>query len=945
MGQEFENVNFIRRTSGSIRRVSWKHCGPRWWSLLCVVALCMTPLIVFPTLLSDKQIWTVGDLGSYNYPLHVTVLRQWRSGTVPLWNPYVTSGTPLAAAMQGGVFYPLNWFLVLLPDGFGFSFSILAHVALTGIFTFAYLRTIQLSRWASLMGALIFQLGGFAMSHLGHVALLRAIPWLPLVLLALQKWYDGRDWRWVCLGAWGMGCSILAGYPQISAYTAMTALAYLLFLLFQTDRGRWRFLGGGIALFVLGAGVAAVQLAVTAATWNEYMRVLGASFEYFSLHSFHPSYLVKLIVPMPGTEMEGYAGVPTLLLAASNLFVRHSRQRGRLLGFYAALAVVSLLLAFGSYTVLAKWTFHVPIYSSFSVLARHLLEFDFSLAVLAAFGLDVLRKAISGERPEWVSRKQGAMRGVICMGLLMGWVVAWVSAGPGIPRNRSPALVWNDRIAQGLVRAAIFSLVTLGVVWLARRVKGPHLAAAALLLLLFVDLSKTTGHIYNTSHLEPLDEIATPSDLAAFLEREKEPYRVMSFVPHGNDPFFGEPRRSKWLLPNYSVHGSIESATGYDAVFLAQLDEITNHTLPTHGLAVIQALYDSSFVRYLNLVGAKYLIVPLELALPDNLMRKYTSVFENQWARVLLNRWAFPRVFYVPQFETMTFSEVVDVMQKGTWNGLPFEPGDLALVEYPDGKQLALDPTAQGFGSTLFLLDYEIVPGAVQGEDADGDWKFVTWWACQTPVPDNYTLYVHFIDQNGQMVAQADHLLGDQTGVGWNPTQAWLCPARVKDVVSVPPQVLTALDDVRIAIGVWKPETGERLSPHAETLTIDDHGRAILGRVSDAVSTSPPTWNVSDFKRGENWVSFDLDLSHSGIVVHSSNYSAGWSARVDGQSVPVVRVDGFLQGAYVPGGHHHLEFAYRPVWFYVGMGISVLTIGLMVVVIWCQGRKKKSARS
>jgi hypothetical protein len=412
----------------------------------------------------------------------------------------------------------------------------------------------------------------------------------------------------------------------------------------------------------------------------------------------------------------------------------------------------------------------------------------------------------------------------------------------------------------------------------------------------------------------------------------------MSFVPRGNDPFSDEARRSKWLMPNMNVTASIESAVGYDAVMLAHLDKITNHSLPTHGLLTVEALnWHPPLMRYSDLIGAKYLIVPIEVIVPDDLIRQYPPVFENRWTRVLLNESAFPRLFHVPQFENASSEQAVDVMAKGTWNGVPFDPHSVVLVENLDREQLDFDPAAQAFGSTLFLMDFELIPGVALENNATGDWQLVTWWACQTPIQDNFTLYVHFVDKDGQMVAQADHLLGMQTSFGMHPTQAWACPALLADRISIPSSVLSDPSSLRIAIGIWKPETGARLAPEPGNLAVDDHGRVLLGQVSDMVSNSLPAWNVTNLERGADWVSAVVNLARGGVVVHGSNYSAGWLARVDGEPVPVMRVDGFLQGVYVPAGNHHLEFVYRPVWFRVGAAVSILTLGLLILVFWHKG--------
>lgn len=900
-------------------RVDDPACGHLSW--ICVIILCVIPILLFPGVALGKEIWTVGDFARYNLPLHVAISHQWRSGIIPLWNPYITAGVPLAASLQGGVFYPLNVPLLLLPDIFGFGLSILAHVALTGVFMFFYLRSLDLSRWAALTGGLVFQLSGFVMSHLGHMAILRGVAWLPLILMAIQKWRDRRTWRWVCVGAGALACSFLAGYPQITVYSALTALAYLAFLFFQTNQNHWRFLLGGLALFVFGFGLSSVQLVLTVTTWDEYLRQM--SFEYFTMLSFRPSYIIRLITPFFNSETVGYVGVPTLLLSAFALFVRHKQKNQMFLRFYLILSAVSLLLAMGQFTPLAAWTFKIPAYNRFSVVSRHLLEFDFSLVVLAALGVD----ALASKRFQWISLRQIkvlagiGLAALVVLGLI--WRLTW-----GVPDNGSPPLVWNEPITRGLLRGGALTLLTLGIIVGSRLVKRPYWAMPALLLLLFMDLRGTTGRGY-VPHPYSWDQLTMSSDLANFLAQDSVPYRVMSFVSPESKWYSAEPRRAKWLLPNFNIYEWIESATGYDAVVLTQLIQMTQYSLPPHGLVEIPLLYNSSFVRYLDLSGTRYFIVPLEVNVPNDLIQHYPLVFQDAWSRVLLNEHALPRIFFVPEFESLTHPQAIDALQRGVWRQKSFDPSRLALAEYTDKMIPHFDEAAQIFGSQLFLMDYRV--SLVSDGTTGLNWQLTTTWACQAPIPKDYTLYVHFVDESGQMVLQADHLLGEQSNLGYHSTGAWFCPALIQDIVSVPVQSLPDPDAIRIAVGVWRPETGERLSPDPTKLEVDEHGRVILGFVSHLSLTSDPVWQVANIERDENRIAADLDLDQSGLVVHASNYSAGWSVWVDGNPAPLVRVDGFLQGVFVPAGHHRLEFIYRPIGFSLGLAMSLMTLGLMFV--------------
>src|SRR5579864_2787442 len=49
------------------------------------------------------------------YPWAAFAAQTLHQGVIPLWNPYAFAGTPFLAAMQAGVFYPINllleWFV------------------------------------------------------------------------------------------------------------------------------------------------------------------------------------------------------------------------------------------------------------------------------------------------------------------------------------------------------------------------------------------------------------------------------------------------------------------------------------------------------------------------------------------------------------------------------------------------------------------------------------------------------------------------------------------------------------------------------------------------------------------------------------------------------------------------------------------------------------------
>jgi hypothetical protein len=62
---------------------------------------------------------------------------------------------------------------------------------------------------------------------------------------------------------------------------------------------------------------------------------------------------------------------------------------------------------------------------------------------------------------------------------------------------------------------------------------------------------------------------------------------------------------------------------------------------------------------------------------------------------------------------------------------------------------------------------------------------------------------------------------------------------------------------------------------------------------------------------GPGWLSLDVSPSQDGLLVVSQPYYPGWQARVDGERVPVYRIDYLLQGIPLTAGQHRVELSYH----------------------------------
>ena len=90
-------------------------------------------------------------------------------------------------------------------------------------------------------------------------------------------------------------------------------------------------------------------------------------------------------------------------------------------------------------------------------------------------------------------------------------------------------------------------------------------------------------------------------------------------------------------------------------------------------------------------------------------------------------------------------------------------------------------------------------------------------------------------------------------------------------------------------------------------------------------------------------VRIDVDAPDPSILVVRNAWDEGWSATVDGSSVPLLRVDGFVQGVAVPEGRHQVRLVYREPTIGRGIALSALVwFGLLLVLVMAIVRSRRA---
>ena len=532
----------------------------------------------------NALIWD--SVGQY-YPWREFAARALQEGIIPLWNPYQFSGTPFLANGQSALFYPLNLIFWLGDVQRAFGISALLHLVLAGWFAYLFLRTVGVGRFGATVGAVAFQLNGYFITWLFLPTILNSAVWLPLALLAGEKFLRAGRIAYALGAGAALGLSALAGHPQIFLFVTVFFSVY--FIARAVSLRQWRRLIWGLAsaggFAILLAGVQLLPLLELL----RYSHRAGSASDYsFYLNAALPwQYLVTLFAPdyfgnpALGTfwgkgnyaEMCAYAGIVPLLLAG--LAVVYGR--GFHVRFFAVAAVVLLLCAFGTQV---NWPIYhlIPGMNKAGSPARLLLLYLFSVALLAGLGAHWIAQAVDEKPARWLRAR---LLLAIFIGAAFAVTTAFLAQGTlPLVVDLSPAQAFADARFNFTMLAGI-GLAALGLVFVLTDKPQQRNVLGALLVLLIVSDLAAFGFRY--LRYSPRAEVYATTGAIRFLQQHATDGRFLALSP--------PPLEKAWpasdypqilylfrglrafpqavLPPNAAMVYGLRDVLGYDSLYLA----------------------------------------------------------------------------------------------------------------------------------------------------------------------------------------------------------------------------------------------------------------------------------------------------------------------------------------------------------------------------------------
>ena len=193
-------------------------------ALLPLLVLSLLILWFCQDLILREQVPFFRDLGPYFYPLRFTLYENFRSGEMPLWNRHMAMGFPFLAAFQSGVFYPPH-LLLLIPSFFlALRVIFICHFLIAGIGAYCLCRNWRFPLFLSIVGGLLFALGGALVSLSNLLNHFQTAVWLPWVILSWEKLLSSGSWKNFLLFTLVTAIQCLAGSPELFAMSLSVVL-------------------------------------------------------------------------------------------------------------------------------------------------------------------------------------------------------------------------------------------------------------------------------------------------------------------------------------------------------------------------------------------------------------------------------------------------------------------------------------------------------------------------------------------------------------------------------------------------------------------------------------------------------------------------------------------------------------------------------------------------
>jgi Bacterial membrane protein YfhO len=927
-------------------------------SFLIAVIYSLFYIVFFSPVLFSGRLLAPGDGFTYYLPNFFP--------DRALWEPLLFSGFPVAADPQVMTWYPVSSIFSFFRSWN--SFIISAYV-LGSSFTYGYVFRLSQSRLAGFISGLIFGMSGFMMAHLGHTSIIHTAIWMPLFIWALEELLHKLTLRWLVIGILCIPLSIFSGHPQILVYTLCLGTLYVLGRGFSKSIGdRLKYYGLYCFILVFGLSLAAIQI-VPSAELKELGMRSQISFGTFNECALNPYQSFTLLFPylLGGTtgsiypsyfgscnihELSGYVGLLPLLLACIGLITNRKKS---IAIFWCCIGIFSFLLALGSATPLANFMYQIPFYNKFRAPARHFIEMTLAVSVLAGLGIAAIQNRAATGRLILRIAAIGAviMLAVFVIVLVFSYRLDTLAVQKGF--GTIAMLPWSNP-AVGLPLALFLAGGIILIYWSMNTVS--YYRQILLILILITDLG-SFGWLMQWRYGAPDSSILNPPAIAQKYKGLLNLHNQRLLTIRGGLGDLSE------IPPDISRLWQVPSANGYNPLILSRVRDL----LSMEPAGFVTGFWHSEFDRSLDIMGIRYVLMPHDAQGKDIFEKNGIEWIANDMPIQMGNGGNVPHSDSIKLHLPVPFHataigivsamacsdnisdnvEMVRIKIKDT-------AGNSKIVNLRAGKDTS--EWAYDCGDVLPLMKhgrapvFESWPVVRKSEKPCEGHKYVSvkpldrlgkiksielqWVALSGTINiKKISLFNAQSHASYPLSAMSNSLMdrmrwrhAEDTGgttiyenIRAMP-RAWL----VSEVISTKPQ------EALYAIKSSKLTDGRDFDPRKI---------AIVEEPFHYKGSPDPAESARITIMHNSVVEIKTNSQSQSFLVLSDVYYPGWKATIDGVPTHIFQTNYVLRGILVPAGEHVVRFEFRPKSFYIGAGISAVSLFLLFVIFLILRRRLK----
>lgn len=361
-------------------------------------------------------------------------------GYFPFWNPYLYTGFPIHADMQGMTWNPIVLAIssVTRYNMLVLEFEVVIYLVLATIGMYSLLKSFSMSRVVCILGGISYMSCGFITGSASVIPWISSAAFIPFVFKYLKRFLEAPNWKSSLSFSISLCMLFLCGYPTFFIYTSYIVLAILLFVAITHFKNK----PSPVTIKTIGLLAVAVLVFLCICSpaiisyWEflpYYSRGSGISVAKAAENPFTPFSSISFVLPNTvskdhqwldtDTSMRNsYVGLFIYILFCLSFLGKYNKWQKTIL----SITIFSFLLSLGSVTPLHKLCYSVlPLFNTFRHPGNVRLFTSIGIILLAAF---YAQQLIQSDREE-IKKRIIRLLYIVCACLSLIAIYCLVQSG------------------------------------------------------------------------------------------------------------------------------------------------------------------------------------------------------------------------------------------------------------------------------------------------------------------------------------------------------------------------------------------------------------------------------------------------------------------------------------------------------------------------------------